>query len=91
MNHIRTTATVALLIAGLIGTAAAPASATSVIGFGNAAYGNSCTNQGSATTQGATTGGPGAATGLAVAIPGSNPTNQCGDLGLNSNTIGVYL
>ncbi|MER7112522.1 hypothetical protein [Streptomyces sp. NPDC000229] len=72
----------ALLTAALIGTTAAPASGTSIIGFGNSAHDNTCVNQASAAGQAATTQGPGATTGLAAALPGSSPTNQCGNLGI---------
>ncbi|MFD3752586.1 hypothetical protein ACFWVT_20570 [Streptomyces cyaneofuscatus] len=68
--------------AALVGGAAASASATTIIGFGNSASNNSCTNHGGTTAQGATTNGPGTVTGMLLALPGSGPANQCGNLGL---------
>ncbi|MEU7136762.1 hypothetical protein [Streptomyces sp. NPDC046261] len=59
-----------------------PASATSIIGFGNAAVGNTCANHGSPRADSATKQGSGTATALGVALPVGSPANQCGTLGM---------
>jgi hypothetical protein len=73
-----TVGTTALVTAG----GAATASATTIIGFGNSAINNACTNIGAPIANGATTSGPGAATALLTAAPLGSPANQCGNLGL---------
>jgi hypothetical protein len=82
MNRKRTIGTLALLTTGIAALTASPASATSIIGFGNAAYDNACTNRGNAHAGGPTTQHSGSATGLGVALPANSPGNQCGTLGL---------
>ncbi|WP_139140442.1 hypothetical protein [Streptomyces thermolilacinus] len=62
----------------------ATASATTIIGFGNAAISNACTNIGAPTANGATASGPGAANALLAAVPLGSPASQCGNLGLPS-------
>ncbi|MGW7262402.1 hypothetical protein [Streptomyces sp. NPDC054842] len=71
----------------LLSAGAAEASATTVIGFGNAAIDNACTNTGTATPRGATTAGPGALNALAVALPVGSPSNGCGDLGAKAGAV----
>ncbi|MBW5423493.1 hypothetical protein GKQ77_18295 [Streptomyces sp. BG9H] len=61
---------------------AAPASATSVIGFGNAAFDNACAALGGPSASGATTQHSGILTGLGAAVPAGSAGNQCGTLGL---------
>ncbi|WP_228978342.1 hypothetical protein [Streptomyces sp. DH12] len=70
--------------AALVAAGAAPASATTVIGFGNAAISNACTNIGAPIASGATASGPGAVNALLAAAPIGSPANQCGNLGLPS-------
>ncbi|GAA3015393.1 hypothetical protein GCM10010447_51360 [Streptomyces fulvorobeus] len=72
--------TVAAGTAALVAGATASASATTIIGFGNGTFYNSCNNLGNATPKGATTAGPGTLNALATALPYSGPTNLCGDL-----------
>lgn len=72
--------TVATIAAGWATSTAA--SATSIIGFGNAALSNFCSNVGGSHSAGETTRGPGTVTGLVALVPLSGPTNQCGNLGL---------
>ncbi|MEV7084108.1 hypothetical protein AB0N88_37085 [Streptomyces sp. NPDC093516] len=79
MNRIHVTGALALLTAVSIAT---PASATSIIGFGNAAFDNACANIGGPRAGGATKQHSGIITGLGVALPASSPGNQCGTLGL---------
>ncbi|MEV3994031.1 hypothetical protein AB0J57_34655 [Streptomyces sp. NPDC049837] len=83
MNRIHVTGALALLTAVISALViAAPASATSVIGFGNAAFDNACVNIGGPRTAGATKQHSGIITGLGVALPVGSPGNQCGTLGL---------
>jgi hypothetical protein len=84
MNRKHTIGALALLTTGIAALTALPAFATSVIGFGNAAYENACTNRGGAHAGGPTIQHSGGATGLGVALPVSSPGNQCGTLGLPS-------
>ncbi|MEU7282740.1 hypothetical protein AB0A69_28765 [Streptomyces sp. NPDC045431] len=85
MNRMHVTGALALLTAAgsLLGIAA-PASATSIIGFGNAAFDNACANIGGPRAGGATQQHSGIITGLGVAVPAGSPGNQCGTLGLPS-------
>ncbi|MEU6313774.1 hypothetical protein [Streptomyces sp. NPDC047014] len=88
----------ARVVAMALGVAAAgmlrcagQASATSVIGAGNAAHDNNCTNKG-ARGEGANSSyseGGGLLGGLAVALPASGPANQCGNLGLPSELLNL--
>jgi hypothetical protein len=83
MNRIHVTGALALLTAASSALSiATPASATSIIGFGNAAYDNACANVGGPRASGATQQHSGIITGLGVALPASSPGNQCGTLGL---------
>ncbi|MEU2513935.1 hypothetical protein [Streptomyces syringium] len=75
-----TGATLLAATSALVGTK--PASATSIIGFGNAAVGNACATHGSPRADGATKQGSGTAAALSVALPVGSPANQCGSLGL---------
>ncbi|MEV5341978.1 hypothetical protein AB0K93_26350 [Streptomyces sp. NPDC052676] len=82
MKRKHTIGTLALLTTGIAALTASPAAATSIIGFGNSAHDNTCTNHGGAHASGPTTQHSGSATGLGVALPASSPGNQCGTLGL---------
>ncbi|MFJ8677618.1 hypothetical protein [Streptomyces sp. NPDC093589] len=70
----------AVLAAAVCGIAT-PAHATSIIGFGNAIFDNTCANH----TEGAAVAhmGPDGGTvgGNGISVPLSNPGNQCGDAG----------
>ena len=61
--------------------ASSTASATSIIGFGNAASDNACTNIRAATAHGSGTAGGGLFNRTAV-MPANGPANQCGGLSL---------
>ncbi|MGI5347967.1 hypothetical protein ACQEU8_07185 [Streptomyces sp. CA-250714] len=80
IHAIRPLAVLATTIGVL--SAAAPANATSVIGFGNAAFNNACASLGGSRSDGATARNGGFIGGLGVALPASSPASQCGDLGL---------
>jgi hypothetical protein len=82
MNRKHTIGTLALLTTGIAALTASPASATSIIGFGNSAHDNACANHGGAHASGPTTQHSGSVGGPAVALPASSPGNQCGTLGL---------
>ncbi|MFE3826886.1 chaplin family protein [Streptomyces sp. NPDC059092] len=68
----------------VLGAALAPAGAAhaSVIGIGNATFGNTCANQGDARAAGGTAAGSGAASGNYASLPLSLPRNQCGTSGI---------
>ncbi|MFH8411146.1 hypothetical protein ACH4FX_41210 [Streptomyces sp. NPDC018019] len=78
--HVTGATLLAAVVSALAG--AQPASATSIIGFGNAAVGNTCANHGGPRADGATRQGSGAAAALSAALPVGSPANQCGTLGL---------
>ncbi|MFF5442714.1 hypothetical protein [Streptomyces achromogenes] len=83
MKRIQVTGCMALLgaVVGVLG-GAVPAGATSVIGFGNAAFDNVCANLGGPRAGGGTVRDGGGLSGLGVALPVGSPGNQCGSLGL---------
>ncbi|MDX2395216.1 hypothetical protein NJL88_35225 [Streptomyces sp. DK15] len=84
MTLIRTISALALAVTGAP-LASTPASATTIVGFGNGAVNNSCSNSGTVgRSNGATTQAQGIATALTVALPASGPANQCGNLGLQT-------
>lgn len=91
MNRTYAVGALAVLTTGFTALAATPASATTVIGFGNAAHDNACTNTGGARASGATARHSGTVGGLAVALPYSTPGNQCGNLGLPSEDTASLL
>ncbi|MCM2390492.1 chaplin family protein [Streptomyces albipurpureus] len=74
----------AAVLGAVAGAALLPAGAAhaSVIGIGNAAFGNTCVNQGSARAAGATVAGSGVASGNQAGLPLSLPRNQCGNSGI---------
>ncbi|MBZ4324239.1 hypothetical protein [Streptomyces huiliensis] len=83
MNRLRVTGTLTLLATAVSALpAATPASATSVVGFGNGTVGNACAEHGGPRAGGVTRRGSGAVTALGVALPVGSPSNQCGSLGL---------
>lgn len=75
-------ATATAVSAGIVVGCAGGAATTSVIGVGNAAFSNSCTNTTRLGSQGETTAQAGSLTGLNIAVPLTDPTNQCGTLGV---------
>ncbi|KIZ17613.1 hypothetical protein [Streptomyces natalensis] len=79
MKHRRAAARL-VLAAGVLAIdwAAAPgASATSIVGLGNATFDNVCANHGSATAYGVGTGGGGFPNRRAY-LPATTPANHCG-------------
>ncbi|MGW5399198.1 chaplin family protein [Streptomyces sp. NPDC003952] len=52
------------------------------VGAGNAAFGNTCVNQGGARADGSTVAGSGAASGNVAGLPLSLPRNNCGNSGI---------
>ncbi|MFD3682813.1 hypothetical protein [Streptomyces sp. NPDC058613] len=60
---------------------AVPAGATDVVGVGNSAHDNHCTNRGGSVASAATAYAAGVVSALTAAVPLSIPTNQCGGLG----------
>ncbi|MFF4321231.1 hypothetical protein [Streptomyces sp. NPDC001568] len=60
---------------------AAPAGATDVVGVGNSAHDNHCTNRGRSVASAATAYAAGVVSALTADVPLSIPTNQCGGLG----------
>ncbi|MER5766157.1 chaplin family protein [Streptomyces sp. NPDC001985] len=74
----------AAVLGAVAGAALLPAGAAhaSVIGIGNAAFGNACANQGAAQSAGATAAGSGAASGNQAGLPLSLPRNNCGNSGI---------
>jgi hypothetical protein len=74
-----------VLIVGAVGVtlfSAAPAQA-SVIGVGDAAFGNACANQGvGAQSHGATASGSGALGGNSTQLPLNVPRDRCGNSGI---------
>lgn len=78
-KHLMTTAAAAGAAAVVF--APAPAAHASVIGVGNAVFGNACANNGSALT-GTTTSGSGLLAGNAAQLPLDLPLNRCGNSGI---------
>lgn len=60
---------------------AGPVSATTVIGAGNSAHDNTCTNASGPRPTAATARSGGVLQALGAAVPLTAPANQCGDLG----------
>ncbi|AEW99747.1 hypothetical protein [Streptantibioticus cattleyicolor] len=79
---VRRSAAVVMVAVTTVAGGAGGAAATSVIGVGNSAHSNSCRNTTGHGPRAATTSGAGSVTGLAAALPGTSPVNQCGDLGI---------
>ncbi|MFG2226513.1 chaplin family protein [Streptomyces sp. NPDC048644] len=74
----------AAVLGAVAGAALLPADAAqaNVIGIGNAAFGNTCVNQGGARAMGSTVAGSGAVSGNHVGLPLSLPRNHCGNSGV---------
>ncbi|GLF95119.1 chaplin family protein [Streptomyces yaizuensis] len=74
----------AAVLGAVAGAALLPAGAAhaSVIGVGNAVFGNTCVNQGGASAAGATVAGSGVGSGNQIGLPLSLPRNQCGNSGI---------
>ncbi|WP_167151056.1 chaplin family protein [Streptomyces sp. MBT27] len=71
--------------AAVMGAAAllpAGAAHASVIGVGNAVFGNTCTSQGAVRTAGSTVTGSGVASGNQTGLPLDLPRNHCGNSGI---------
>ncbi|GGZ42694.1 chaplin family protein [Streptomyces poonensis] len=77
-------AAVGAVVGAAAGVALVPAGAAhaNIIGIGNAAFGNSCTNVGAAQSRGATTASAGAASGNVTQLPLNLQRNQCGNSGI---------
>ncbi|MFF5565981.1 chaplin family protein [Streptomyces sp. NPDC012623] len=74
----------AAAVGAVLGAALAPAGAAhaSVIGIGNATFGNTCVNQGGTEAVGGTAAGSGAVSGNLAQLPLSLPRNHCGSSGI---------
>ncbi|MGW1280010.1 chaplin family protein [Streptomyces tsukubensis] len=72
------------VLGAVAGVALLPAGAAqaSIIGVGNAAFGNTCANTGSARTAGATVAGSGVGSGNHAGLPLNLARNQCGNSGI---------
>ncbi|MFF2012078.1 chaplin family protein [Streptomyces sp. NPDC058195] len=74
----------AAVLGAVAGAAWLPVGAAhaSVIGVGNAAFGNTCVNQAGARAAGATAAGSGVGSGNQIGLPLSLPRNHCGNSGI---------
>ncbi|MFE7129710.1 chaplin family protein [Streptomyces sp. NPDC057638] len=74
----------AAVLGAVAGVALVPAGAAqaSVIGVGNAAFGNTCVHHGDARAAGSTVAGSGVANANQAGLPLSLPRNQCGNSGI---------
>lgn len=74
----------AAVLGAATGAALLPAGAAqaSVIGVGNAVFGNTCVGQGTARTVGSTVTGSGVASGNQTGLPLDLPRNHCGNSGI---------
>ncbi|MFE7123903.1 chaplin family protein [Streptomyces sp. NPDC057617] len=74
----------AAVLGAVAGAALLPAGAAhaNVVGIGNAAFGNTCVNQGGARALGATVAASGVASGNLAGLPLSLPRNHCGNSGI---------
>ncbi|MFD8937063.1 chaplin family protein [Streptomyces sp. NPDC059578] len=72
------------VLGAVAGVALLPAGAAhaSVIGIGNAVFGNTCVSQSSARADGSTVAGSGVGGGNQAGLPLSLPRNQCGNSGI---------
>ncbi|GAA1343176.1 hypothetical protein GCM10009647_087520 [Streptomyces sanglieri] len=72
------------VLGAVAGVALLPAGAAhaSVIGVGNAVFGNTCVSQGGARAAGSTVAGSGVASGNQVGLPLDLPRNHCGNSGI---------
>ncbi|MFJ6214940.1 hypothetical protein ACIQGZ_16630 [Streptomyces sp. NPDC092296] len=81
-------ATVLLTAGAAVLLCPAAAGATTVVGAGNGTSDNNCLTVTGRTTRAWAAGDGGGAGGLAVSLPGSVPTNQCGNLGIGDTADG---
>lgn len=74
----------AAVLGAVAGVVLLPAGAAhaSVIGIGNAVFGNTCGSQGGARTTGSTVAGSGVGGGNGVGLPLDLPGNHCGNSGI---------
>ncbi|MFJ9409551.1 chaplin family protein [Streptomyces sp. NPDC101393] len=74
----------AAVLGAVAGAALLPAAAAhaSVIGIGNAVFGNTCAHHGGARAAGSTVAGSGVASGNQTGLPLSLPRNHCGNSGI---------
>ncbi|MEO3977552.1 chaplin family protein [Streptomyces sp. CAU 1734] len=74
----------AAVLGAVAGAALLPSGAAhaSVIGIGNAVFGNACVNEGAARAGGATVAGSGVGGGNQIGLPLDLPRNQCGNSGI---------
>ncbi|MFB7645765.1 chaplin family protein [Streptomyces sp. NPDC056084] len=74
----------AAVVGAAAGAALLPAGAAhaSVVGVGNAVFGNTCTSQGAVRTVGSTVTGSGVASGNQTGLPLDLPRNHCGNSGI---------
>ncbi|QIQ01475.1 chaplin family protein [Streptomyces liangshanensis] len=79
-----TTVARAAVLGAVAGAALLPAGAAqaNVVGVGNAAFGNTCANQGGARAAGATVAGSGLGSGNHVGLPLHLARNHCGNSGI---------
>ncbi|GAB2883890.1 chaplin family protein [Streptomyces mayteni] len=80
----RRTAVVSAVVGAAAGAALVPAGAAqaSVVGIGNAVFGNTCVLQGDAQATGSTVSGSGAGGGNNVGLPLNLSRQQCGNSGI---------
>ncbi|GGZ14769.1 hypothetical protein GCM10010387_03710 [Streptomyces inusitatus] len=74
----------AAVLGAVAGAALLPAGAAhaGIIGIGNAVFGNTCVNQGSARAEGATVAGSGLGSANQAGLPLDLPRNHCGNSGI---------
>ncbi|MFJ4923518.1 chaplin family protein [Streptomyces sp. NPDC088725] len=74
----------AAAVGAVLGVALAPAGAAhaSVVGIGNATFGNTCATEGGALAAGGTAAGSGTASGNQIGLPLDLPRNHCGSSGI---------
>ncbi|MFJ5292334.1 MULTISPECIES: chaplin family protein [unclassified Streptomyces] len=74
----------AAVLGAVAGVALLPATAAhaSVIGIGNAVFGNTCVSQGGARAVGSTVAGSGVGSGNQAGLPLDLPRNHCGNSGI---------
>ncbi|MEV6398083.1 chaplin family protein [Streptomyces sp. NPDC051907] len=74
----------AMVLGAVAGAAMLPAATAeaNVVGVGNAAFGNTCANQGGPRAEGATVAGSGLGSGNHAGLPLSLTRNHCGNSGI---------
>ncbi|MFJ5044747.1 MULTISPECIES: chaplin family protein [unclassified Streptomyces] len=83
-RETRSTGARAMVLGAVAGAALLPAGTAeaNVVGIGNAAFGNTCANQGGARAEGATVAGSGLGSGNHAGLPLSLTRNHCGNSGI---------